>query len=504
MANEKTVKIKNEKFYKTIRILGNILFIPFIFIILVSSILMYSAKMRNEVPSLFGYSAVKILTGSMEPEFKVDDIVIVKQVNARSLSVGNVIAFYDYMEDGVDEQDLEDNVLKDYVSQNDENKQTSLASFFGAGATNENQKLAAQAYSKVIFHRIVNISTPTNPDDPNYGKLFFQTKGDKNTNADDHWIMEDYVVGVYINNNSFIGVLFNFCISPVGTILLIVVPSVLLLVILTINLIGEYKKYKQEKENLLLETEELQLKEQVAQNQEQSNGEDKNAIKNDNAKTDKDEKLKDKENTKNENKKIADNTLNKTEKNDKKIADVKTDKVENKDKPVETEKVEKKQEDMPKVKDNKKKLPPKISTTVSSKSASANTSSNKTTDKGSASKEESKSTSSVSKKLPPKIATTVSSKSASANTSSNETTDKGSASKEESKSTSSVSKKLPPKIPAKPAKETPKPVASQNADKTVGAGDDIVKKEAENVSSNAKPKMPPKLPPKKPPVKPAK
>ena len=61
----KRIKKPNETFYKTIRIVGNVLFIPFFIIILFSTILMFSAKMRNEVPSLFGYSAVKILTPSM-------------------------------------------------------------------------------------------------------------------------------------------------------------------------------------------------------------------------------------------------------------------------------------------------------------------------------------------------------------------------------------------------------------------------------------------------------
>ena len=70
MEQQRTLKPVNEKFYKTIRILGNILFVPFFLLILLCSILMFSAKSNNEVPSLFGYSAVKILSGSMTPEFK--------------------------------------------------------------------------------------------------------------------------------------------------------------------------------------------------------------------------------------------------------------------------------------------------------------------------------------------------------------------------------------------------------------------------------------------------
>lgn len=373
MTTEKTEKLKNEKFFKTIRILGNILFVPFILIILISSILMYSAKIRNEVPSLFGYSAVKILTGSMEPEFKVNDVVIVKQVNARNLSVGDVIAFYDYMDTDVDTQDLEDNIIDVVNNDRLNNKTISIASFFGGGATNDNQKLAAQSYSKVIFHRIVNISTPTNPDDENYGKLFFQTQGDANNTADEHWIMEDFVVGVYINNNSVIGLIFNFCTTPIGTTLLILVPSLILLIILIINLIGEYKKYKQEKENLLLETEQIKSNVGISQNQQLKNVE--------NTKTVKDEQIKNKDSNNNQITSIA----NKNNNN-----------LEDKQKLNKTENVELNKNDKAKTQDANKKLLPKKPTTNSTKSQQE-------LNKQDNSAKVEKTSSNVNKKLPPKV-----------------------------------------------------------------------------------------------------
>ena len=240
-------KQKTAKFYKIIRIIGDIVFIPFFIIILISSIIMYKAKMNNEVPSLFGYSAVKILSGSMAPDFKENDVVVVKVVDPKTLNVGDVIAFYNYLEPQTDRQDLEDNAGNSNSNSSNSNTQTNASSLIAGGARNENQKRVAP-YSKVYFHRIVKISTPSNPDDKNYEKLFFQTKGDANGSVDSNWIMEDYVVGVYVSNNGFVSGFFQFCSSIGGSITLIIIPSLIIGALLVITLIGEIKKYKKDQE----------------------------------------------------------------------------------------------------------------------------------------------------------------------------------------------------------------------------------------------------------------
>ncbi len=240
MAEQKAVKSEHEKFRKTFRILGDVLFIPFFVIVLVASILMFKAKINNEVPSLFGYSAVKILSGSMEPNYHAGQVVMVKKVDTSTLKIGDVIAFYDYMDPNVNTGDLVDNMSKQTY-----NLQTNLGEFLGSGATKAQKEVAP--YSKVILHRIANISTPSNPDDENYGKLFFQTKGDNNDLVDDHWIMEDYVVGILSSDNSVIGNFFSFCTSTAGIIILIIIPCLALTAILTINVINEVKKYKEDK-----------------------------------------------------------------------------------------------------------------------------------------------------------------------------------------------------------------------------------------------------------------
>ena len=235
----------HEKFYKVFRILGNVLFIPFILMIILCSVLMYKSKIRNEVPSLFGYSAVKILSSSMEPRFSKGDVVVVKKIDTNELKVGDIIAFYEYYEE-VDENDLNNNAHL-YVSMN---TKTTIGSFLGAGTTNANQQKAAKNYSRVIFHRIVEISSPTNPSDEYYGKKFFRTQGDSNASPDEKWLMEDYVVGIgdETSKNTFIGKFFQFCTTVVGVIIMVIIPSLALIVIYIIDIIGETRKKRYEEQ----------------------------------------------------------------------------------------------------------------------------------------------------------------------------------------------------------------------------------------------------------------
>ena len=228
MAEEKKDKLESEKFRKVFRVLADVIFVPFIIIILISSILMFKSKINNEVPSLFGYSAVKILSNSMEPNYHEGQVVLIKKVDPKKLNVGDVIAFYQYM-DINDEENSKD-------------------------------------YSVVIFHRIVDKTEILNSEDENYGKIFFQTQGDNNTYVDEHWVMEDYVVGVLSSDNSFVSNFFNFCTSTGGIILLIIIPCLAIIVIVTINLINEAKRYKEIKD---FEKQTSALQKDLMENQKQ-------------------------------------------------------------------------------------------------------------------------------------------------------------------------------------------------------------------------------------------
>ena len=49
---------------------------------------------KGEVPTVFGYSVMRVRTGSMEPNLRTGCIVIAKKTDPQKLEVGDIISFY--------------------------------------------------------------------------------------------------------------------------------------------------------------------------------------------------------------------------------------------------------------------------------------------------------------------------------------------------------------------------------------------------------------------------
>ncbi len=52
------------------------------------------AKLKGEVPKMFGYSVIKIVTGSMEPEIPTNSYILVKETSAEDIKKGDIISFH--------------------------------------------------------------------------------------------------------------------------------------------------------------------------------------------------------------------------------------------------------------------------------------------------------------------------------------------------------------------------------------------------------------------------
>lgn len=232
-----------KKFYVVLDIITNVLVVPVLLVALVCSILMFSAKKHNAVPSLFGYSAVKILTGSMQtdehPEFAINQTVLVKKVNPESLQVGDVIAFYEYVHPGDSDLEYEDVNGGTIVKPNTD---LSFTQFVG-GDANE----AAESGSRVLFHRIVDVKLASTTDGQVH--YFYSTKGDVNDSPDSFvdkdnqvstaYIRDDFVVGVYTESSQFITGFFSFCASSTGIVTLVVVPAGIVLLMVSTSIIEQ-------------------------------------------------------------------------------------------------------------------------------------------------------------------------------------------------------------------------------------------------------------------------
>ena len=91
----KNQESNHKSFYAILGKIGDILLWPVLIISLFSSFFMLVQKKQNKITSIFGYSFVNVLSGSMVDEgFKIGDTVITHRCDERNVELGDIIAFY--------------------------------------------------------------------------------------------------------------------------------------------------------------------------------------------------------------------------------------------------------------------------------------------------------------------------------------------------------------------------------------------------------------------------
>ena len=153
----------------------------------------------NSVPSIFGYKPFIVLSGSMETDIYVGDLVFVKEVNPSTLKVNDIIAFRD-------------------------------------------------SENFVTTHRIINI---LNIDK----ERCFETKGDNNNTKDESIVCPDSIEGKYHFKISKVGNAILFIQQPLGFIVLMLT---LLIICIFIYLISNKKISNQISDEEWKEFEEFQ------------------------------------------------------------------------------------------------------------------------------------------------------------------------------------------------------------------------------------------------------
>ena len=76
---------------KILSFLFNIIIIFVLFTLIVYSFSKYVLK--SEVPNVFGFSILKVISGSMEPTIKIDDYIIIQKRN--DYKIGDIITYKD-------------------------------------------------------------------------------------------------------------------------------------------------------------------------------------------------------------------------------------------------------------------------------------------------------------------------------------------------------------------------------------------------------------------------
>ncbi len=79
---------------KQVKLAVQILWWAMVILLVLLLIWVLGAKFRGEVPEIFGYSILWIVSGSMEPQIPTGSYILVKSCPPQEVEVGDVISFY--------------------------------------------------------------------------------------------------------------------------------------------------------------------------------------------------------------------------------------------------------------------------------------------------------------------------------------------------------------------------------------------------------------------------
>ncbi|MGY4688364.1 signal peptidase I [Salibacterium sp. K-3] len=154
---------------RLVRIAGKSFFALLFVLFLASVFLLIQGRMNpDEMPSVFGYHPLTVLSNSMEPAFSAGDMILTKQTDPGEIQSGDVISFY-----------------------------------------NEERE--------VITHRVIETTEKE-------GQPAFVTQGDNNNVKDDEVTSGSRVIGEMQFSLPYGGYLAQFFGSPAGIILFIILP----------------------------------------------------------------------------------------------------------------------------------------------------------------------------------------------------------------------------------------------------------------------------------------
>lgn len=165
------LKRKIEKKNKIKKLLKYIYYSFFIIIVIFAANIVYQTVIKKETETyIFAFKPYIVLSGSMEPNLQIGDMVISKKTNEDEIKIGDIITFTD---------------------------------------NNKN----------IITHRVVDIIIKD-------GKKLYQTKGDNNSSIDVGVISIENIKGKYSFKISKMGNLITKMITPTGLMIIILIVTI--------------------------------------------------------------------------------------------------------------------------------------------------------------------------------------------------------------------------------------------------------------------------------------
>lgn len=87
-------KATRKKAIKTVKLVLGALWWVAVILLLLLMVNIITAKVRGNVPKIFGYSVMNIVSGSMEDEIPIGSYILIKEIRPEDVKEGDIICFY--------------------------------------------------------------------------------------------------------------------------------------------------------------------------------------------------------------------------------------------------------------------------------------------------------------------------------------------------------------------------------------------------------------------------
>lgn len=195
--------MKRTGIFRVLNIIKNVICWTLIVCLVSTLIIFLMARTSGESPSVFGYSILRVSSGSMEPELIVGDVIIDKKIEDYSdIKKGDVVTF----------------------------------------------KGAGNLSGMLVTHKVIKAPYYEN------GELMIQTRGIANEIADEPILMTA-VTGVMVCKVTFLNTVFSVFLSPWGLIILIGLIALVFfdeIIVIVKILTGNYEPEKREDINEII------------------------------------------------------------------------------------------------------------------------------------------------------------------------------------------------------------------------------------------------------------
>lgn len=187
--NSKRVELIKKVINKLISIIFIMLFVAVI------SLMIQKFVLKKEVPDLFGYKILQVMSGSMSGEFETGDTILIKKIDDESnLKIGDVVTYR-----------IKTNTL--------------------------------------VTHRIINITRTGE-------SLSYTTKGDANNTEDMEKVTFSAIEGIYVKKLRLISNLIKFMQKTYGMVIIFILPIVMIICVVNSEKVKEEKRNKRREKRL--------------------------------------------------------------------------------------------------------------------------------------------------------------------------------------------------------------------------------------------------------------